>query len=180
MSLETNSELDQANLRIVVAGIAIVYISVLGFLPGQSLDTYLPVILYIALFLMVSIAFRQVIARWPGHYPARRIFGMIHDYTGTSFGTLEMRFTGSPRLVSDSVLRWSSLGLILLQPATPMIKAPNRVRRVTGERSLMVLLPWGVLWFFQRTTCPRAVGARCWWGALEVPRNIAPQLRGVD
>jgi len=41
-------------------------------LPGQSLDTYLPVILYIALFLMVSIAFRQVIARWPGHYPARQ------------------------------------------------------------------------------------------------------------
>lgn len=147
MSIETNSELDQANLRIVVAGIAIVYISVLGFLPGQSLDTYLPVILYIALFLMVSIAFRQVIARWPGHYPARRIFGMIHDYTGTSFGTLEMRFTGSPRLVSDSVLRWSSLGLILLQPATPMIKAPNRVRRVTGERSLMVLLPWGCYGF---------------------------------
>ena len=53
MSIETNSELDQANLRIVVAGIAIVYISVLGFLPGQSLDTYLPVILYIALFEML-------------------------------------------------------------------------------------------------------------------------------
>ena len=82
MSLETNSELDQANLRIVVATIAIVYISLLGFLPGQSLDTYLPVILYIFVFLLASIVLRQVIARWPGHYPARRIFGMIHDYTG--------------------------------------------------------------------------------------------------
>ncbi|MBI6646858.1 hypothetical protein YA0745_28505, partial [Pseudomonas synxantha] len=52
MGLETNSELDQANLRIVVATIAIVYISLLGFLPGHSLDTYLPVILYIFLFLL--------------------------------------------------------------------------------------------------------------------------------
>ena len=66
MSLETNSELDQANLRIVVATIAIVYISLLGFLPGQSLDTYLPVILYIFVFLLASIVLRQVIARWPG------------------------------------------------------------------------------------------------------------------
>lgn len=34
MSLETNSELDQANLRIVVAGIAIVYISSSAFCLG--------------------------------------------------------------------------------------------------------------------------------------------------
>ena len=79
MSLETNSELDQANLRIVVASIAIVYISVLGFLPGQSVDTYLPVILYIFLFLLASIVLRQVIVRWPGHYPARRIFGRSEE-----------------------------------------------------------------------------------------------------
>ena len=107
MSIETNSELDQANLRIVVAGIAIVYISVLGFLPGQSLDTYLPVILYIALFLIASIAFRQVIARWPGHYPARRIFGMIHDYTGTSFG---MVVGGEAALPLYAVMVWVNLG----------------------------------------------------------------------
>jgi hypothetical protein len=123
MSIETNSELDQANLRIVVAGIAIVYISVLGFLPGQSLDTYLPVILYIALFLMVSIAFRQVIARWPGHYPARRIFGMIHDYTGTSFGTLEMRFTGSPRLMRR--LAWSSSELVSILMGYVHVRQPS-------------------------------------------------------
>ncbi|CRM09701.1 hybrid sensor histidine kinase/response regulator [Pseudomonas sp. 52 E 6] len=107
MSLETNSELDQANLRIVVAGIAIVYISILGFLPGHSLDTYLPVIVYIVLFLLASIVFRQVIARWPGHYPARRIFGMIQDYTGTSFG---MVVGGEAALPLYAVMVWVNLG----------------------------------------------------------------------
>lgn len=33
MSHETHSELDQANLRIVVAAIAIIYIGALGFFP---------------------------------------------------------------------------------------------------------------------------------------------------
>ena len=107
MSLETNSELDQANLRIVVASIAIVYIGALGFLPGQSVDTYLPVILYIFLFLLASIVLRQVIARWPGHYPARRIFGMIHDYTGTSFG---MVVGGEAALPLYAVMVWVNLG----------------------------------------------------------------------
>ena len=107
MSPETNSELDQANLRIVVASIAIVYIGVLGFLPGQSLDTYLPVILYILVFLLASIVLRQVIARWPGHYPARRIFGMIHDYTGTSFGLV---MGGEAALPLYAVMVWVNLG----------------------------------------------------------------------
>ena len=107
MGSETNSELDQANLRIVVAAIAIVYISVLGFLPGQSLETYLPVIVYIVLFLIASIILRQVIARWPGHYPARRIFGMIHDYTGTSFG---MVVGGEAALPLYAVMVWVNLG----------------------------------------------------------------------
>ncbi len=107
MGLETNSELDQANLRIVVATIAIVYIGVLGFLPGHSLDTYWPVLLYIFLFLLASIALRQVIARWPGHYPARRIFGMLHDYTGTSFGLV---VGGEAALPLYAVMVWVNLG----------------------------------------------------------------------
>ncbi|MDF2643483.1 MAG: hybrid sensor histidine kinase/response regulator, partial [Pseudomonas sp.] len=44
MKFEKNTELDQANLRIIIAAIAVVYMVVLGFLPGQRFDTYLPVI----------------------------------------------------------------------------------------------------------------------------------------
>ncbi|NMX71103.1 hybrid sensor histidine kinase/response regulator [Pseudomonas sp. WS 5111] len=107
MKFVKDAELDQANLRIVVAACAIVYIGLLGFLPGQSMERYVPVIIYICGFLLVSIALRQVIARWPGHYPARRVFGMIHDYTGTSFGLV---VGGEAALPLYAVMVWVNLG----------------------------------------------------------------------
>ncbi|UST72321.1 ATP-binding protein [Pseudomonas siliginis] len=107
MKFEKNIELDQANLRIIIAAIAVVYMVVLGFLPGQRFDTYLPVITYIVLFLLASIALRQAIARWPGHYPARRIFAMVHDYTGTCFGLV---IGGEAALPLYAVMVWVNLG----------------------------------------------------------------------
>ena len=107
MKFEKNTELDQANLRIIIAAIAVVYMVVLGFLPGHRFDTYLPVITYIVLFLLASIAFRQAIARWPGHYPARRIFAMVHDYTGTCFGLV---IGGEAALPLYAVMVWVNLG----------------------------------------------------------------------
>ncbi|SEO96549.1 hybrid sensor histidine kinase/response regulator [Pseudomonas zeae] len=107
MKFEKNTELDQANLRIIIAAIAVVYMLVLGFLPGQRFDTYLPVITYIGLFLLASIGLRQAIARWPGHYPARRIFSMVHDYTGTCFGLV---VGGEAALPLYTVIIWVNLG----------------------------------------------------------------------
>ncbi|MCI9873692.1 ATP-binding response regulator [Pseudomonas atacamensis] len=107
MKFEKNTELDQANLRIIIAAIAVVYMVVLVFLPGHRFETYLPVITYISLFLLASIVFRQAIARWPGHYPARRIFAMVHDYTGTSFGLV---IGGEAALPLYAVMVWVNLG----------------------------------------------------------------------
>ncbi|MCW0922048.1 ATP-binding protein [Pseudomonas sp. RG1] len=107
MKFEKNTELDQANLRIIIAAIAVVYMVVLVFLPGHRFETYLPVITYISLFLLASIAFRQAIARWPGHYPARRIFAMVHDYTGTCFGLV---IGGEAALPLYAVMVWVNLG----------------------------------------------------------------------
>lgn len=107
MKFEKNTELDQANLRIIIASIAVVYMFILGFLPGQRFDTYLPVVTYIILFLLASIALRQAIARWPGHYPARRIFSMVHDYTGTCFGLV---VGGEAALPLYTVIIWVNLG----------------------------------------------------------------------
>jgi signal transduction histidine kinase/CheY-like chemotaxis protein len=107
MKFEKNTELDQANLRIIIASIAMVYICVLGILPGQHFDTYLPVVVYILLFLLASIGLRQAIVRWPGHYPARRIFGMVHDYTGTCFGLV---IGGETALPLYAVIIWVNLG----------------------------------------------------------------------
>ena len=107
MSFDKNAELDQAHLRIIVATCAIVYVAVLGFLPGHQFQTYLPVVLYYALFLVASIVFCQIIARWPGTYPVRRILGMIHDYTGTCFGLV---VGGEAALPLYAVMVWVNLG----------------------------------------------------------------------
>ncbi|KAE9643990.1 hybrid sensor histidine kinase/response regulator [Pseudomonas sp. PB106] len=107
MKFEKNTELDQANLRIIIAAIAVVYMVIMGFVPGQRFDTYLPVVTYITLFLLASIVFRQAIARWPGHYPARRIFAMVHDYTGTCFGLV---VGGEAALPLYAVIIWVNLG----------------------------------------------------------------------
>lgn len=36
MKFEKNTELDQANLRIILASVAVVYIGALGFCPGSA------------------------------------------------------------------------------------------------------------------------------------------------
>ena len=107
MTFQKNTELDQANLRIIVTLCAIGYISVLGFLPGHQVERYLPVILYYVLFLLASIGFRYAISHWPGHYPVRRILGMVHDYTGTSFGLIVGAEAALPLY---AVMVWVNLG----------------------------------------------------------------------
>jgi signal transduction histidine kinase/CheY-like chemotaxis protein len=107
MDFDKNNELDQANLRIIVATCALVYMGLLGFLPGRTYQTYLPVLYYIAAFLLVSIGFRQAIAHWPGHYPWRRVLGMVHDYTGTCFGLV---VGGEAALPLYAVMVWVNLG----------------------------------------------------------------------
>ncbi|PVZ40949.1 hybrid sensor histidine kinase/response regulator [Pseudomonas sp. CC120222-01a] len=107
MDYNKNNELDQANLRVIVASCALVYITVLGFLPGESIDSYLPVIYYIISFIVLSIGLRQAIARWPGHYPWRRVLGIVHDYTGTCFGLV---LGGEAALPLYAVMVWVNLG----------------------------------------------------------------------
>ncbi|MCE1114416.1 MULTISPECIES: ATP-binding response regulator [Pseudomonas] len=107
MKFEKNSELDQANLRIIVASCAISYVALLGFLPGRTPATYLPVVLYYAAFVVLSVGLRQAIAHWPGHYPWRRILGMVHDYTATSFGLV---VGGEAALPLYAVMVWINLG----------------------------------------------------------------------
>lgn len=108
MDLDKNNELDQANLRVIVACCALAYMTVLGFLPGKLLPApYLPVIYYIVAFVLVSIGLRQAIARWPGNYPWRRVLGMVHDYTGTCFGLV---VGGEAALPIYAVMVWVNLG----------------------------------------------------------------------
>ena len=65
MKFEKNTELDQANLRLIVATCAILYVVLIGLLPGLKVETYLPIVAYYGLFLIASILLRQAIVRWP-------------------------------------------------------------------------------------------------------------------
>lgn len=107
MAFEKSAELDQANLRIIVTLVAIVYVGMLGFLPEHRIETYLPIILYYMVFLIASVAFRYVITRWPGHYPLRRVLGMVHDYAGAAFGLV---VGGEAALGLYAVIVWVNLG----------------------------------------------------------------------
>jgi hypothetical protein len=107
MKFEKNTELDQANLRIIIASIAMVYMACARRVAGSALR-YLSAGggLHRAVSAGVD-CLRQAIARWPGHYPARRIFGMIHDYTGTCFGLV---LGGEAALPLYAVIIWVNLG----------------------------------------------------------------------
>lgn len=107
MNVEKDSELDQATLRIIVAACALLWFGLIGFLPGQQVEPYVPVMIYIALFMLGSIILRMAIARWPGHYPARRILGMVYDYTGTCYGLV---VGGEGALPIYAVMVWVNLG----------------------------------------------------------------------
>lgn len=107
MKFEKNTELDQANLRLIVATCAIAYVVLIGLLPGLKVETYLPIVVYYGLFLVASVVLRQAIVRWPGHYPARRVFSMLHDYAGTSFGLV---VGGEAALPLYAVMVWINLG----------------------------------------------------------------------
>ncbi|WP_128610484.1 hybrid sensor histidine kinase/response regulator [uncultured Pseudomonas sp.] len=107
MALDKNNELDQANLRLVVGSCAFAYVAMLVFLLDRSAALYVPVVVYIVVFLLVSVLLRQAIARWPGHYPWRRVLGMVHDYTGTCFGLV---VGGEAALPLYAVMVWVNLG----------------------------------------------------------------------
>ncbi|KTB82042.1 ATP-binding response regulator [Pseudomonas syringae] len=102
-----NAELDQATLRLIVATCAITYVSLVGFLPGLDVAKYQPIILYYAGFLVVSLILRQHIISYPGVFPIRRVFGMVHDYTAISVGLV---VGGEATLPIFSVMVWVTLG----------------------------------------------------------------------
>ncbi|CAM3289187.1 hybrid sensor histidine kinase/response regulator [Pseudomonas floridensis] len=102
-----DAELDQAKLRLIVATFAITYVSLIGLLPGLSVAQYEPIIFYYAGFLVVSLILRQHIVSYPGVFPARRVFGMVHDYIGISVGLV---VGGEATLPIFSVMVWVTLG----------------------------------------------------------------------
>ncbi|MFL7962022.1 hybrid sensor histidine kinase/response regulator [Pseudomonas kielensis] len=104
--MEKNSELDQATLRLTVSACALLYIVVLASL-SQDAARYVPIIVYISTFIFASVFLRMAIKRWPGHFFWRRLFAMLHDYTGIAFS---MIVGGEGALPIYAALLWVTLG----------------------------------------------------------------------
>jgi len=105
--VEKNSELNQASLRLTVSTCALLYILVLTALRPGDTATYMQIIAYISTFIIASIFLRMAIKRWPGHFFWRRLFSMLHDYTGIAFA---MVMGGEGALPIYAALLWVTLG----------------------------------------------------------------------
>ncbi|MFL6536158.1 MAG: hybrid sensor histidine kinase/response regulator [Pseudomonas sp.] len=105
--MEKNSELDQATLRLTVSACALLYIVVLVGLDPDAAARYAPIIIYIVTFIFASVFLRMAIKRWPGHFFWRRLFAMLHDYTGIAFA---MVLGGEGALPIYAALLWVTLG----------------------------------------------------------------------
>ncbi|MBJ9976660.1 hybrid sensor histidine kinase/response regulator [Pseudomonas sp. S75] len=104
---EVKSEVDQATLRLIVSSLALLYILALALLSADHAVVYLPIVTYIATFIVVSVFLRLAIKRWPGHFFWRRLLSMLHDYAGIAFA---LALGGEAALPIYAALLWVTLG----------------------------------------------------------------------
>lgn len=106
MPARKDAERSQAIVRLALGTVAAIYVlatAALGTVPtdGESFAFLIGGFMIVALVLYASIV------KWPGHYPARRIFGMLHDYSGIS---MTMILGGEPMLPVFGTLLWVTVG----------------------------------------------------------------------
>ncbi|WP_150099633.1 hybrid sensor histidine kinase/response regulator [Enterobacter sp. 638] len=101
------SELNQATLRVVIAIMALSYVSMIALFFGEYTWDYLFIALYYLGFLLTSILLRFIIKRNPGIFLVRRMFTMIHDYVAISVG---LAVGEEKTLPIYAVMVWVTLG----------------------------------------------------------------------
>ena len=101
-----DAERSQAIVRLTLGGVAAIYVLATAALSPVPADGESFAIL-IGGFMVVAVALYASIVKWPGHYPVRRIFGMVHDYAGIS---MTMILGGEPMLPVFGTLLWVTVG----------------------------------------------------------------------
>lgn len=102
-----DTERSQAVVRLVMAVAASLYISFMLFTGLATPAQTVPILIYFGCFFFASLVLLACIVRWPGHYPARRLFSMLHDYSALTFGLV---VGGPPLLPVYGVLLWVTVG----------------------------------------------------------------------
>ncbi|MCD5978256.1 Sensor histidine kinase/response regulator [Pseudomonas savastanoi pv. glycinea] len=101
------AELNQATIRLILAGCVIAYVVVVGLVPGLVLEHYRLIIGYYTGVLVFSLILRMHIVSYPGVYLTRRLLAMVHDYIGISVGLV---LGGEATLPLFSLMVWVTLG----------------------------------------------------------------------
>ena len=107
---EIEAELKQSKVRIPAASILAVYAIIVSYINFGTIwtENFSAIILQIYLLYAVSaIVIRILTARYPGHYPARRLAGMILDYLTASAGLIVDSYIMIPTYL---FLVWITLG----------------------------------------------------------------------
>ncbi|TKD44882.1 ATP-binding response regulator [Azotobacter chroococcum] len=102
-----DTERSQAIIRLVIPSLVILYIAILYFTSPTAAEWIVPVLSYIMAFLVVSLVLFIAIVRQPGVYPLRRLFGMLHDYSGITFTLI---IGGKVLLPVYAILLWVTVG----------------------------------------------------------------------
>lgn len=102
-----DTERAQATVRLIMGTLATAYVpfmNLIGEVP-EKLEIWL--VSYGLGFIAVSVALLWAIIRWPGVYPLRRIFAMVHDYSCMAFGLI---VGGEALLPVYAILLWVTVG----------------------------------------------------------------------
>lgn len=101
------SEFNQATLRVVIAILALSYVSIVALFFSSNTGIYLFIALYYLAFLVASLLLRFHIKQNPGIFPLRRMLAMAHDYVAISVG---LAVGEEKTLPIFAVMVWVTLG----------------------------------------------------------------------
>lgn len=102
-----DTERAQARVRLIISGLASLYVAMLSLGSYMPETQVRPILIYVGVFLGVSLLLLLDIVRRPGVRPARRLFAMLHDYTAITF---TMVIGGEALLPVYGALVWVTVG----------------------------------------------------------------------
>lgn len=137
---EDASERMQAWIRLFILVLVSAYALVASVIvsPEQRVQPWaIEVLTYFACYTPLAIGLLYLIIRFPGHYPARRIFGMANDFAGLAFAIIA---GGAAMLPTYAIIMWVTVGNGLRFGSRYMIAAAVMVQLTLAV--IAVLTPY--------------------------------------
>lgn len=125
---EDVSERMQAWIRLLILVLVSSYAIVASVMtsPERRVQPWaLDVLTYFACYTPVAVGLLYVVIRHPGHYPARRIFGMANDFAGLAFAIIA---GAAAMLPTYAIIMWVTVGNGLRFGSRYMIAAATMVQ----------------------------------------------------